>query len=971
MKKKYLMNSFFSIVSILIYFVTSGSAMAFFSSLNYATEDKGQTEIFSFQAPDGYDPPRAILLDATTLQVSIPGLLALPFANFDLSQSQWIKEATVREMPGVAMGIYLTLVLKEPSLGYQEYLGDLDGDKGRKYRLAIQRSSKVSMVGPVRMLEGLTLPGRDGTLVIFSYTGSGFVENSVDYATGIVRLLWQGTHLGPSWRPVAPGGLAERILVQEFPNAQVEMEVRMDGATDAVRFYRNSEAGTFIIELRPKGNKDTPNRAMEAQAILDRRKVALEKGHPDPLNRLIPIFVPDPKTKKLQGQEIDEAWYMENALQAKRDRQYAKARGYLENLEKIFPETANREVIDFEKLDLAILMNWKPGWILSELDEVLSRFPNHYRYSDYRLKQLALYNQASMFESALGILCDPNLPKDSSKVWLERAHVVMGVELQAENGWEVATQLDCILNAKERKTPYERGGSMDRDAVAEYLLNEVLQADVNHGADSAEALFLLSRLKERRGEIPESIKILDRLSESYKSYIGDHPDWLLEVGDRYFIQGRYPEALDYYARLLSYYPHNADLAPKAILQAALVRGEMGDVDAATRLYDRLQTEFPDSESAVWGGIKRLQLEPKLQAYCKNTAERDQKSGQSDIHEQLCLNLRGNKEVLIAFDKVIANTHIPAPLFEAYLSKAVLLEENGEHLEAINTLNTLLTLTSRDAIVERVNELKKKNLIAGMGKELEKGNPEAAIALAIACGNDWREEAGYAPALIQLAEALERLGLYERGVSLLKEMTTEPVALELTNIGEHLEKGSTLGLIGSEDPLQISAPGARVRLAEAQRKARLADWDGVMGLVSRIPKAILNKIQQVDQLRLMAQAEEGRGRFLQSIQALESLIDLQGMADGMDYYYYALVMYQWKGAERAMPIFKKVAEQAGNSEIQALARMRIGDILQAKGDLAAAREEFKRIAESTPENLWSKVSKEHAAQLALNLGMVNQ
>ncbi|MBF0448598.1 MAG: tetratricopeptide repeat protein, partial [Magnetococcales bacterium] len=89
-----------------------------------------------------------------------------------------------------------------------------------------------------------------------------------------------------------------------------------------------------------------------------------------------------------------------------------------------------------------------------------------------------------------------------------------------------------------------------------------------------------------------------------------------------------------------------------------------------------------------------------------------------------------------------------------------------------------------------------------------------------------------------------------------------------------------------------------------------------------------------------------------------------IGDGKDYYWYGTVLQQWKGDAKSTAAFQRVAEEATDPEIQALARIRLGDILQRTGDFPGAKEHYLKAVELAPETAWAKISKENAAQLQM-------
>ncbi|MBF0369549.1 MAG: tetratricopeptide repeat protein [Magnetococcales bacterium] len=960
------------LVIALIILIIPGQAQAFFSSLQYETENQGKREIFTFNVPSGAVKPEVFLLDPTTLQVDIRGILSLPLGDFDPEQSRWVDRILIEEMSGEHMGVHMSIHLKEPFLDFRGSLGQAAADKGAPFRLEIEPAPKPQAAGPARLMEGLVLPGRHGTLLIISHTGSGFVEESMDAGPKVVRLSWQGTSLDSRWRDVIPAGLVEGISVYEFSPGQVEMEVKMHPSTEAVRFFRSSEAGTFIMELSEVAARDqyAPTRSAEAREIIRLRKSAAEKGHPRPLNRLTPIFINGSEPLEKNGQEVDESYYMDNARQAVRDHRYPKAKAYLDMLLKLFPDTVNREIVDFYQLDISALMDWKPGWRLAELETTLARYPNHFNYPRYRLMQLGLYNDSSLFENAAGLMCDANLPRNEPAVWLERGRTAMGLTRMTHTGRAQLDKAPCL-------SPFLPAPSDTwinyQDAVvdaARSYLQKAQELDSLNGPVGAQARFLLARLQKERGDPKGAIAILEETSSQHMSRISERPDQLMEIADLYYDQERYNEALEYYARFLNYYPHLESLAPRAILRVANARTHQGEVEAALLLYDKLEIEYPDSESASWGRIRRLQMEPQLKAFCETKGPYYRKVGQTEFIDKFCKNTRGVEELLAALEKIIAKTSIPSALAEAYLTKGALLGEADRHLEAINALNQLLTLTSRQEPVARTGKLKQKYLVAGMADALQNNRPEAAIHLAEAHGEDWRNHPDYVEAKTQLAEGLQRLGLYEHSLPLLKG-SNQPGARELTRFGEAAQKGIHLGISRDADGRVHATPeSARVRLDEGRRLVQQKDWEGILILLEDLPDELLNDAGKAERLRLLARAQAERGRFPQAVQSFEELLYQRPMGEGMDHFEYADVLQMWKGDAKALPIYRKVATEAENKELQALARVRIGDILQRSGDLKEARDQYRQVAESEPEKLLGQVSGENAAQLDMNMGMAN-
>ncbi|MEO5347056.1 MAG: tetratricopeptide repeat protein [Magnetococcus sp. YQC-9] len=996
----------------LAFFCLPHEAHAFFTTLKYRTEDQGKRDILSFMIPPGAARPSVRMLDAVTMRVIVPGVLALPPAKeLKLENSRWIKEFRMSDVPrGEEMGLQLTFILKDANVNFRDSVTERDPMEGSLYQLEFDPPVAPSTAAQTQLLEGRVLAGRDGTLLLISHTGNSQVEPHLDLGAHVAKLEWNGATLSQTWRTISPAGLAEKVHAYEF-KGKVELEINLHDSTNHVNFVSDPAAGLYIVAIhtnaidtikegggRQKEAERIGPRQKEAEKILSQRRKQVADKKIIPLRRIASSpYEPQPEKKiKLNDKEIDESYYLERATSAERDRQYPTARGYIDRLLELFPDTRNREFLDFYKFDLARKMEWKPGWLLAELSTLIARYPNTAEYPDLRLTQLALLNRSGLFQEASAILWDPNLPKEDHRTWLERAHTVIGL-IQSH------VSPDEVSSLKE----------------GEAYLRKVIESTRDQGPGAAEAHFLMAQLAKVAGNTDQAIRILDGMTSEQMAFVANHPEQLMEAADTYYKFRRYPEAVKYYVQVLSHYPTHSTITPWALLRAAESHRQLGHTDDATRLFERLKKNHPDSDATVWGRIFLLQLEknrdiqesledldkilhvmnlPKEQSDSfkervrkllvetnrhwdvKKTLDelaalkKDYPKIAPEVWERiptLQKRMEQNfKNRITRLDTLIQEIALPEALAEAYLTKAEMLGEAGQHKEVLQTLNQLITISSREKMVARAQEIKRLYLLDGMAKALENGRPEYAAILAEIHGEDWRSDESFIPAKIHLAEALMRMGLHEDALKLLDNIHTDSAA-SLTRLATSLSRESVLdqgskesGKGGGKESL--SADSARVRLDEAGRRARKQDWEGVMLLLENLPENLLTPGDRVERWRILAKAEAGLERFPLAVQHMEDLLFGRPMGDGMDYYWYACVLHKWKGDDKALPAFQRVATEAENKEIQALARIRMGDILQRQGKFKEAKDLFAGVPALAPASPWSRISSENASQLGMAL-----
>lgn len=962
-----------------------GEVFAFSTALKYSTEARGEREVLSFYLPPGAARPKVELIERKMLRVSVPGILALPAMALDTDRSRWVSSFGVEDLPGGALGIHLFIGLKEENLSFRDSLGKKDPVAGTLYRLELDRLPSLSDGKKTQILEGRVLSGRDGTLIVFSRTGTDPIERSVELGARLVHLYWHGATLASSWRLVEPGGLAERVLAYDFSRDQVEMEILLHDATVDIDFHEDAETGLFIVELT---SRDGIGRQTDIRELLFQRKAQLEASSSlPPLNRLDPVFMPRPGvTVMLQGQPTSESYFMAGAKQAAKDRNFAKARAYLDKLLQLFPETPNRQIVDLYKWELASHMDWKPGWLLTELRKILARYPNMLRYPEYRFLQLRLLNQATRYEDASAIFWDPNLPKNRADVWLERGYTAMGLArsaLSAEANWQ----------------------------AAEKYLRRARDISENRGDVSAEANYLLARLAQERSESGgrEAVQILDGLSTEQVARIANRPEWLMAMADIYYENRLYPQAFKLYSQFLSNYPGVSSIVPWALLRAAESSRLMGNKRDAQGLFDNLQKRYRDYDGAAWGRIFQLRMDES-----------------QDVDARLA-----------ALDAAIKTIALPDVLSEALRIKAELQGDNQRYQEALRTLNNLLSLSSRDRVAVRAKKLKLDYLEAGVQKALADDRPEYALLLAEVHGEDWRNDPAFVAVQVGVSEALLRLGLYDKALRLLQGVASAPPASGLMRLarafrekrwpavpsspafvfpsrggGGSSDADEALSVIGESVPVigdgipsmephvegalipaaasgapnlgegipsvagnrssimdkllpasqVVTVEEARVRLDEAGRLVDLKEWRGIVSLLEELPGILLNKAGQDRRLWLMAKAEEGRRRYPQAVLFLESLLSEREMGDGGDYYWYGTLLQQWKGEAKASAVFARVTEEASDKEFQSLAHVRLGDLTQQSGDFSAAVRHYQEAVRLAPGTSWAKVSAENAEQL---------
>ncbi len=957
----------------LLWFVLLGwihEAAAFSTVLKVSREEKGKREVLSFNIPPGAGRPRLELLTPETLRLVVPGLLALPANALDTEQSQLISNFKVEGL-SEEMGLDITIALKKVNLAFRDTLGSSDPVLGTPYRLEIDTPIAPSSVKENRLLESRAVAGRDGTLLIISYAGSAQVEAAVDLGSHLLRLHWRGALLDPGWRHAKPEGLAERLLAYPFPE-QVEMEVQLDPSVSDVRFHQSNDAGLYVVAI---SNNSQLGRQADVEEMIRQRKEQLTGGEVRPLNRLDPAFVPRPdRTVVLSGKLVDEVFYLKSAQAAAKDHRFARARGFLKRLLTVFPDTPNRPFVEFYLWDLAYQMRWKPGWLLAGLGNLLARYPNTIHYPYYRLLQLHLLNRAGLYEEAHHILWDPNLPKDNVRVWVERGHTALGLARSNQNDpthWK---------SAKE-------------------YLNKVLELTGDKGESSAEAHYLLVRAAQNpNNEGAGATKLLDALQPEHLAFIANRPDWLMSIADIYYENRLYNRAFKYYGQFLTNYPTMTRITPWATLRAAESSWQMGRAAEAgsaeqrdryfdaRNLYTALREKYPKSDAAVWGQVFQLRMEDG-----------------NDMPTRL-------KRI----NSVAKNIRLPDALSELLIAKAELLGEAGQFEEALVTLNRIIASTTEIKMVSRATKLKRDYLLAGMQRDLAEDRPEHAILLAELNGEELRHNPNLTPVRTFLAEAMLRTGMPERVPALLDGLTTPaasslkrlstafaagewPEVMAPPEMGEAVKAMSeahpVLGAGGPAVDESISAEEtaaqaaklalpppdgegnpaahevvpveeARVRLDEAARLLDLKEWEAILRLLERLPDSLLSHDGQEKRLRLMAKAEEGRERYPFAVQYLEDLLAGKKLADGNDYYWYASVLQQWKGDAKALPAFLRVSEEASNKEVQALAHMRVGDIMQREGNYAGARDHFREAARLAPETALATVSKENASQLEM-------
>ncbi|MBF0176010.1 MAG: tetratricopeptide repeat protein [Magnetococcales bacterium] len=900
------------------------------AAITYTSEENGQRDLFTFPLLAGQRPPEMRLLDPTTLQVTIPGQRSVPFEKDKVAKANFVKGIKLEEIHDGEMGLHLILDLKEPLLEFHGRVLAPPDDRPEAarppmYRLGIERPVAPSTTGPVRILGARILPGRDGTLAIFAVTGPATVHPTIDYGDGILKLVWTGASQAPSWQTPPPAGLIERIINYPFAK-HVEMELSLNKEAGQAYFYSEPQAGLFVVEIRGKSSSGReassikpgeearqviiPTREAEAQKLFTTRLEALAKNKVIPLNRLTdPIFDNPPDKVTLAKTPVDEAYFYDKAKESERQQDFAQARAYLNSLVETFPKTPNREVVDLYKLSLGNRIERQPGVILDEIEGIFSRHPNTKQYAKVRLRQLRTFNDADQFQNALAIMFDPNLPKNDPQVLMERGRTFMEIER-----WD----------------------------DAEKTLRSALTIEPSSDKDKAETYFLLARLAARQAHDDQATAILDLLSPEHAAILANSPGTLQEMADIYFNSGRFTQAYNMYVRFLDNYPRDPARAPWALLRIGDINRRLGKIKESEQTFRRLELQFPQSQAMFWQRIYKIRLDDK----------------------------RPLEERLKALDAIIAEKPLPGAAYEARFLQSLLLAEAKRFHEAMAKLNHLLVLSSRGAIVRRTNILKKNILETGMTEAVESGRPEEAVALAEAYGSDWRQKDAFDRPRVLLAEALLRIGIPERVPPLLVNNKL-PEAAEFTQLMLSM-KESPEPSVGTEADgsaiRKISPPAARVVLAEAGRLAKKEQWNDVINLLGNLPEAVFNPEEKQRRLRLFAMAAAARGRFPQAVATLEKLLFEKPMQDGRDFYWYATILQDWQGDDKSLPAFTRVATESTNKEIQALAQMRIGDILQKKGDLPGSQKAFQEASRLDPGSTWARVARENAMHLKMVQGL---
>ncbi|ABK42828.1 Tetratricopeptide TPR_2 repeat protein [Magnetococcus marinus MC-1] len=874
---------------------------AFSTELQHEPSPSGKGDTLSFELPSNDQLPSWELIRPKVLRLKVPNLLALPHTRIDPKTTRYIRNIVVEEIAG-ELGLYITLELKVPLLTFRHQVTEAKRRHPSRYILYIEPTPMPNPQDVTRIRGARILPGAEGTLVVIDHVGSAEIKDqNIDHAQHAIRLQWQGAAMDKFWIAPQPAGLVTAIHTYTFSNDLLEMEIAFHPRTGSVELHQNPKSGTLIIELRTQNMKDV-KRKQDIDTILTNRLQAVAEGLPLPLNRITPIFKPSSEVVKLADQEVTEEYFMNNALAAEKDHQYGKARGYLDAILRTFPQTQNRELLAFYKVDLGKKMQWeKAGWLLEELTGVLNTYPNHYRYPEYRLLQLQLMNGAHQSERALAAMNDPNLPMNDARVVLEQARA-------------------------------EKGMGHDVEALERlyYLLEKMPDANVR---ERAGAYFELVDLETQRNHLEKAVKILEEIPDPEMTFLANDPDRYIQLATAYYNHNDFPKALDLYIRILDAYPDTPAVTPWAMLRAAMCYRFMNKEDEAKRLLDRLGLIYPNSGAQLWGRIFRVEMD-----------------GKRDV-----------KERLQELDEIIASNPRGKAIFEAYFAKSQLQGDSGDHESSLKTLNYLLTMLDIGFERNRANLLRRRYLQAGMEQALTQRQPEYAMSLAETYGEDWRRFNLFVVPRTQLSEALMRLGQYREAQPLLA-VNDDVESKRLHKLADDLANGIYPKV--DQDRSLVNEREARVRVAEAERRREKEDWVAILDLLNRLPIKGLSEGERDERLRLLAKAESERGRFPQAVQNLEDLLFNRPMGDGKDYYWYATVQQAWRGDEKALPVYRKVADEAEKVQFKALALMRIGDILQKQRNLTEAKQAFEKAAELDPQASWAPMARENAKQLEL-------
>ncbi|MEO5367449.1 MAG: hypothetical protein H7831_14085 [Magnetococcus sp. WYHC-3] len=884
------------------------SSWAFFSELRYSTEDRGRREVLQMEIPSLGQIPELSQNGPRSLLLKLPGVLALPIDALDYQATRYIDGFDVSELPG-SIGLQVIIRLKEPFLNFRDRVippktGQETTENGRNgqhptYQLLIERAVDPTGKGTTELMDSRIFPGRDATLVVFDHAGDSAVDKAVNIDARIVQLRFNKARIGDTWRLPEPAGLAEHLVAYPFPRTEtVEVEISLHSRADQVQFYRDAAAGLYIVEIRPQDGVEG-GRGSEIQTMVDARRESLAKGQAFPLSRFSPFFQLTDASVELNKEVVTEEHFWFKALHAQADHQYGKAYAYLNSFLRLFPDSPNRELVDFLRVDLAQQMGWKPGWVLSVLADAMARHPNSHFYPRYRLLEFQLLNQAGLYEAAAAFLDEPNLPKRDPRVLLEKAHTTLAVERT--------------------------------DEARDYLLR-VLGSDRGDDRSRAEAALLLATLANRDHDDEAVQKYLGDMTRGQRGYLSDRPDWLLEAGTLLTGIKQYAMAIPFYGDILNQYPTDEKYAPWAILRTAQCYRWLEEPETTRELLQRLDKEWPGTEPQLWGQVLALEID----------------------HE------RPLEERIAALDALIAKSPMSEGVIEAHMVKSIFLGQAQRHRDAIDSLNTLLRLTSRESVMQRADQLKRQYLEAGMQSALDRAQPEQAMVLAQIHGENWTTQAGYDAARLQLAEALMRLGMFDTVADLLKRCDAA-LAAPFQELLSRLQSGAPL-------PESLPSPAlpalARIQVDRALNAQSRSAWTEVLSLLTELDPALLGQEDSHKRLRAIARAQAGLRRYPQAANAMEKLLEGIDMGSGADMYWYAMLQQVWKGDDKADAIYAKVAEEGSDKEIQALAHLRIGDILQRKGDNAAAQRRYAQARDLVPASTWGAISQENVSQLDL-------
>ena len=475
------------------------------------------------------------------------------------------------------------------------------------------------------------------------------------------------------------------------------------------------------------------------------------------------------------------------------------------------------------------------------------------------------------------------------------------------------------------------------------LADKLLRRDDVAYPDRFERLRLLRQADAyyASGDTIKALIAYDRLWEMASSLIEKHPLSLAQYGDTLYIHQRYEPAKQQYSHLVKLLD-GSSLQPLAMFRLAMAR--LHSNEKWTRvlpLLTQIQNAFPGTEGDYRSRLKVTDLK-----FLHKTI-----SGKMAAQLYGQIGIEANRRLLRE---------------EALVKQAMVTCMIGEHEKSVEMAMRILRDFQHGNLIQETRAL----IIAQLPDLLKKMIREKRYidALVLAKQNRDLFARGWLglDLLFDLAKAYEALGAYDRAVRVYTYI------LDVAN--EEDQERAYLPLIRA---LYKSGQYAKVEDYGDQYISRFPGSPGTAEVFLLRVKALEESGELQSAIRLLRQKNRPSSPELEKTAAriffkqglyrdVITILNSEKLASWQDDerdYLLAESLFQEKEYEKALPLFRRLAEKSKYAD---QAMFRLAEIYKKLGRMRDSLNQFQRLAEKGKEERWRRLAREEVAIIKLGL-----